>query len=98
MKFASPPGAMPFSPPLGQEVGMRFFERLVRAIFIGRERDDLSARMSAEQELREKISLWQHQATLYELAGLPRAARRCRKVANQYRVKLVAWVYRNEVA
>jgi len=76
---------------------MRFFGRLVRAIFIGREKDAFSVRKTAEEELREKISRWQHQASLYELAGLPCAARRCRKVAEQYRVKLVALVF-DEVA
>lgn len=77
---------------------MHFLGRLVRAIFAGREKPDFSVRRTAEEKLRAKISLWQHQASLYELAGLPCAARRCRMAAERYRVKLVALVTRSEAA
>jgi hypothetical protein len=90
---------MPFSPRLGQEVGMRFFGDLVRAIFRGRNGGPPSAfRLTPEDILRQKIHHWQHQAILYEIAGRLRIARRCRDIANSYRTKLVALVFKDEVA
>jgi hypothetical protein len=77
---------------------MRLFGRLLRAIFLGRERNTLSLRIAAEEELRKKIRFWEHQATLYDLAGLGKTARRCRAIANEYRVKVVALVFHNEAA
>ena len=76
---------------------MRFLARLVRAIFAGR-RETFALPRTAEELLRVKMHRWQHQACLYELAGLPRLARRCRAIAQQYRAKLVASVFRNEAA
>ena len=90
---------MLFSPRLGQEVGLHFLTQLLQAIFVARPKRNFgSFAETAEEGLRRKIHLWQHQAVLYELAGLPRFARRCRDVANKYRAKLVAVVYKSEAA
>lgn len=78
---------------------MRFLGVLLQAIFLGRKGDSpCGSRRTVEDDLREKIHRWQHQAVLYETAGLPRLARRCREVANGYRVKLVAQAFRDEAA
>lgn len=75
---------------------MRFFGRLLRAVFARGEQPSRFLSGTLEEELRKNISKWQHQAVLYEQAGLPRAARRCRKVADKYRARLVALMIRNE--
>jgi hypothetical protein len=76
---------------------MRFLGRLLKAIFTAGEKDSFLPE-TAHERLRVKIHYWQHQACLYEVAGQPRLARRCREIAQQYRAKLVALVFRNEAA
>lgn len=78
---------------------MSFFGGLVRAIFAGRNGASPSGPgLTPGDVLRQKIHRWQHQAVLYEVAGRPRIARRCRAVANAYRTKLVALVFKDEAA
>ena len=78
---------------------MRFLTQLLRAIFLRRPTLKFNAfAESPQDELRRKIHFWQHQAVLYELAGQPRLARRCRDVAGKHRAKLVGLVYKSEAA
>lgn len=77
---------------------MRFFGRLLWALLGGSGKPGFSRRSRLEDDLREKIQFWQHQASLYEQLGLLHASRRCREIAQQYRARLVAWVSRSEAA
>jgi hypothetical protein len=76
---------------------MRFFRKLSRALWRWLSEGDSRAQKRAlEESLRKKISFWEHQALLYELAHLPRGARRCRKIVLRYRVRLLCLTFPGE--
>jgi hypothetical protein len=78
---------------------MRFFRKLLRMLCRRLSEGDSEAqKRTLAESLRRKISFWEHQALLYELAHLPRGARRCRNIVLRYRVRLLCLTFPSEDA